>query len=93
MPWLPELYDPVRGRIKGARAFEAFVTETNAWLRQRNVAVEDVERVHTERSGLGEMVLHLDGETGRVDLRSRSSPTASPTDGSTNCGSTPAAGR
>jgi hypothetical protein len=68
MPWLPELYDPVRGRIKGARAFEAFVTETNAWLKQRNVAVEDVERVHTERSGLGEMVLHLDGGTGRVDL-------------------------
>lgn len=64
----PELYDPVRGRIKGARAFEAFVTETNAWLKQRNVAVEDVERVHTERSGLGEMVLHLDGGTGRVDL-------------------------
>jgi hypothetical protein len=64
----PELYDPVRGRIKGAPAFEAFVTETNAWLKQRNVAVEDVERVHTERSGLGEMVLHLDGGTGRVDL-------------------------
>jgi len=24
----PELHHPVRGRIKGARAFEAFVTET-----------------------------------------------------------------
>jgi hypothetical protein len=33
----PELYDPVRGRVKGARAFEAFVIEMNAWLARRNV--------------------------------------------------------
>ena len=64
----PELYDPVRGRIKGTRAFEAFVTETSAWLKQRNVSVEDVAHVVTERGGFGEVVLHLDGETGRVDL-------------------------
>jgi len=64
----PELYDPVRGRIRGARAFEAFVTETSAWLRQRNVSVEDVERVVAERHGFEELVLHLDGETGRLDL-------------------------
>ena len=37
----PELHHPVRGRIRGARALEAFVIETNAWLRQRNVSVED----------------------------------------------------
>jgi hypothetical protein len=37
----PEPHDPVRGRVKGVRAFEAFVTETNAWLAQRNVSVED----------------------------------------------------
>jgi hypothetical protein len=64
----PQLHQPVRGRIKGARAFEAYVTEMNAWLRQRNVSVEDVERVVTERRGFGEMVLHHDGGTGRVDL-------------------------
>jgi len=64
----PELHHPVRGRIKGARAFEAYVTEMNAWLKQRNVSVEDVERVVTERAGFGEMVLHLDGESGLVDL-------------------------
>lgn len=29
----PELHHPVRGRIRGARAFETYVTETNAWLR------------------------------------------------------------
>jgi SnoaL-like domain len=64
----PELHHPVRGRIRGARAFEAFVIETNAWLSQRNVSVEDVEHVLGERRGFGEAVLHLDGEIGRVDL-------------------------
>jgi hypothetical protein len=64
----PELYHPARGRIKGTRAFEAFISETKAWLRQRNVSVEDVDHVVTERRGFEEVVLHLDGETGRVDL-------------------------
>jgi hypothetical protein len=64
----PELYDPVRGRVKGTRAFEAFVTEMNAWLARCNVSVEDVEHVITERHGFEEVVLHLDGETGRVAL-------------------------
>jgi hypothetical protein len=64
----PELHHPVRGRIKGARAFEAFVTETNAWLAQRNVSVEDVERVITEPRGFEEVVLHFDDGTGRVEL-------------------------
>jgi hypothetical protein len=64
----PELHHPVRGRIRGARAFETFVAETSAWLAQRNVSVEDVELIHVERHGVGEVVLHLDGEIGRVDL-------------------------
>jgi hypothetical protein len=37
---VPELHDPVRGRVKGTRAFEAFVS----------------------------VVLHVDGQNGRVDL-------------------------
>jgi SnoaL-like domain len=64
----PELHDPVRGRVKGKRAFEAFVTEMNAWIARRNVSVEYVEHVVTERRGFEEVVLHLDGEAGRVDL-------------------------
>jgi hypothetical protein len=40
----------------------------NAWLRERNVSVEDVEHVVRERRGFGEVVLHLDGDTGRVAL-------------------------
>jgi hypothetical protein len=64
----PELHDPVRGRVKGTRAFEAFVTDLNAWIARCNVSVEDVEHVVTERRGFEEVVLHLDGEIGRVDL-------------------------
>ena len=62
------IHHPVRGRIRGARAFEAYVVETNAWLRQRNVSVENVEHVVAERRGFGEVVLHLDGGSGRVDV-------------------------
>jgi SnoaL-like domain len=64
----PQLHTPRRGRVKGMRAFEAYVTEANQWLAQRNVSVDDVERVITEQRGFEEVVLHLDGETGRVDL-------------------------
>jgi hypothetical protein len=65
---IPELYHPVRGRIRGRRAFETYVNETNAWINERNVSVEDVERFVGERRGFGEAVLHLDGDTERVGL-------------------------
>jgi hypothetical protein len=64
----PELHHPVRGRIRGARAFKAFVTEAHAWLTQPGVSVEDVERVVSERRGFEEAVLHFGGDSGRVDL-------------------------
>jgi hypothetical protein len=64
----PELHDPVRGRIKGTRAFEAFVIKTNAWLAERNVSVEGVEHVVTKRRGFEEVVLHVDAASGRVAL-------------------------
>jgi hypothetical protein len=64
----PELHHPVRGRIRGVRAFEAYVIDTKAWLTERNITVEDVTLVVEERRGFGEVVLHLDGENGRVDL-------------------------
>jgi hypothetical protein len=65
---VPELHDPVRGRVKGTRAFEAFVSETSSWLARHNVSVEDVEHVITERHGFEEVVLHCDGHNGPVDL-------------------------
>jgi hypothetical protein len=64
----PELHHPRRGRIKGARAFEAFVAETIAWIAQSNVAFEDVDHAVTERRGFEEVVLHLDAEGERVAL-------------------------
>jgi hypothetical protein len=64
----PEVYDPVRRRIKGAQPFNAFIANTREWLAQRNASVEDVEHVVLERRGFEEVVLHLDDETGPVDL-------------------------
>jgi hypothetical protein len=64
----PELYDPVRGRIRGAQAFRAFVARMSAWLAEHNASVENVGRVVLEQHGFEEVVLHLDGETGRVEL-------------------------
>jgi len=62
----PELHHPVRGRIKGARAFTALAVETRGWLTDRNVEVENVAHAITERHGFEEVVLHLDGKDGRV---------------------------
>jgi SnoaL-like domain len=64
----PELHHPVRGRIKGERAFAAYVADTNAWLAECNVTIGDVERVVTETRGFEEVVLQVDGDEGRVEL-------------------------
>jgi hypothetical protein len=63
----PEVHHPVRGRIRGRRAFEAYVAETNVWLRERDASIENVEYVGGRR-GFVEVVLQLDSETGRVEL-------------------------
>ncbi|TML99577.1 MAG: hypothetical protein E6G10_18975 [Actinobacteria bacterium] len=64
----PEVHHPVRGRIKGASAFARFVTDTTTWMAERNVTVEDVNFIVTPAGGVEEFVLHLDGETGRIEL-------------------------
>jgi SnoaL-like domain len=64
----PELHHPFRGRVKGRRAFERFVIETNAWLTARNAVVGDVERIITPRRGIEETVVTLDGDRGRIEL-------------------------
>jgi hypothetical protein len=64
----PEVHHPVRGRIRGVRAFEPFVNDMNAWLTQRNISVKDVEHVVTQGHGFGEVVLRVDADTGRVDV-------------------------
>jgi hypothetical protein len=57
----PELHHPVRGRIKGDRAFETFVSQTNEWLAGRNASVEEVDFVRTEDHSVEEAILRLDG--------------------------------
>jgi hypothetical protein len=64
----PELHHPMRGRVRGRRAFEWFVTETNAWLTAHNAVGGPVERIVTPRRGIEETVLTVDGEQGRIDL-------------------------
>jgi hypothetical protein len=64
----PQLQHPVRGRIKGVYAFEAFVAETNEWFARRNVSVTEVERVVLESRGFEEVVLELDTQAGRIGL-------------------------
>jgi hypothetical protein len=64
----PELHHPLRGRVKGARAFERFVSETKARLLARNVTVEDVNFLVTPSRGVEEVLLHIDGDDGRIEL-------------------------
>lgn len=63
----PELHHPVRGRIRGTRAFKAYVADTNAWLRHGDATIENVEYVVAGNSGFAEVILHLHGERA-VDL-------------------------
>jgi SnoaL-like protein len=64
----PELHHPIRGRVKGRRAFERFMAETNAWLTERNGVCSPVERIITPRRGVEETVVTFDGDQGRIEL-------------------------
>jgi len=48
----PEVHHPVRGRIRGAHAFAAFVTELSAWFARRHVSLEEIDGVAAQRHGL-----------------------------------------
>jgi hypothetical protein len=65
---VPEVHDPVRGRVRGAPAFRAFAAETREWLMRHHVSVEDVEHVVLGHRGFEEVVLHVDGEAGPLAL-------------------------
>jgi hypothetical protein len=64
----PELHHPVRGRIKGARAFERYVNQTKAWLEERRGTVEDVNVIDTPRGGVEEVLVRLDSGGRGVEL-------------------------
>jgi hypothetical protein len=63
---VPEVHHPLRGRIKGERAFRRFVGEMSSWMDARNVEVETVNFLITDPRGVEEVVLHLDGDRGRI---------------------------
>ena len=65
---VPEVHHPVRGRIKGESAFRRFVADMTSWLAVRNVDVEHVNFCITDPRGVEEVVLHLDGDGGRIAL-------------------------
>jgi limonene-1,2-epoxide hydrolase len=64
----PQVLQPIRGRIMGAAAFERFVTDTTAWMTESGVTVEDVDSILTAARAVDELVLHVDGDTGPVEL-------------------------
>jgi hypothetical protein len=64
----PEVHYPVRGRVKGERAFAAYAAATKVWLEERDASIEEVGLLRTERRSVGEAVLHFGGKDRRVDL-------------------------
>ena len=61
----PELHHPVFGRVKGVAAFERFVDRATAWVKERNITVENVDLVVTPLRSVEEVVLHIDRDDGR----------------------------
>jgi hypothetical protein len=64
----PRLQHPLRGLVEGEYEFREFVADTERWLRERDARVEDVHRAVLERHGFEEVVLHLGGARGPIDL-------------------------
>ena len=64
----PEVHYPVRGRVRGERAFATYAAATKAWLGEREDSIEEIGLLRTERRSVGEAVLHLGGQDGSVDL-------------------------
>jgi hypothetical protein len=64
----PEVHHPVRGRVKGVRAFREYVDDTLDWLADRNAEVQDGGHTIMETRGFEEVVIHLDGDDGRIEL-------------------------
>jgi hypothetical protein len=75
MPFIPELFStPALARIEerrharltGVPFFDGLMTTT--WMAESNVTVEDVDSILTPERAIDELVLHVDGDAGPVDL-------------------------
>jgi hypothetical protein len=65
---VPEVHHPVRGRIRGEGAFRLYVAEMASWMAELHVEVEHVNFLITDPRGVEEVVLHVDGDGGRIAL-------------------------
>lgn len=64
----PRIQHPLRGLIEGEYEFREFVADTERWVRERDARVEDIHRGVLERRGFEEVVVHLGGARGPIDL-------------------------
>ena len=65
----PEIHYPVRGRVRGVRAFEDYVGRTIEWITGANGEVENVELLMTPPRSVEEVIVRLDSEDGsRVEV-------------------------
>jgi hypothetical protein len=64
----PRIHHPLRGLIEGEYEFREFVADTERWVREREARIEDVHRTVLERRGFEEVVVHLGGPRGPIDL-------------------------
>jgi hypothetical protein len=64
----PSIDDPLGGRVRGIPAFERFVAERSAWLRQRAAALTPLRVTRGAERTIVEAVLRLDDGQRVVDL-------------------------
>jgi len=64
----PRIQHPLRGLIEGEYEFREFVADTERWVREREARIEDVHRGALERHEFEEVVVHLGGPRGPIDL-------------------------
>ncbi len=63
---VPQVHHPVRGRITGVAAFECFAVTLGDWMAEHDATTEQVGFLITPGRGVEELVLHADGDAGRV---------------------------
>ncbi|MFT3865587.1 MAG: hypothetical protein QM729_15060 [Solirubrobacterales bacterium] len=64
----PRLQHPLRGLVEGEYEFREFVADTERWLRERQARIADVHRGGLAQRDFEEVVVHLAGPEGPIEL-------------------------
>jgi SnoaL-like domain len=64
----PEVHHPIRGRVRGRRAFERYMAETNVWLAEHHAVAGPIARIITPRRAIEETVLTFERDGTRLEL-------------------------